>query len=193
MNWGELKALARAYVHRSDLDFDALQNLACSNISISLIVQENEVTGNVTLSGPDGNGIYSASLPSDYALMRSVVQSGITLNPVDITTLVGRVGSRYAVSGLKIHTASGNDCSLVYTARVEPFVSDDEADILLTRYPDVFLYALLKHAAAVMQDPEINQEFYEQQFRGAVTTANALYWDAAIGPGAMMRPMGGII
>src|SRR4030095_2140234 len=115
MTWGELKTLAQTYVHRSDLDFDALQPLAWSNISISLAVQENEATGNVTLSGPDSNSLYSAQLPPDYALIRSVRQTGLNLNPVDIKMLMERSGSRYAISGMKLFAAGAGDCSLVYS------------------------------------------------------------------------------
>src|SRR5262245_22486773 len=179
MNWGEAKSLARTYVHRSDLDFDALQPLVCSNISISLTVQENEVTGNVTLSGPDANGCYSGALPADYALMRAVSQSGRTLNPVDIKMLIERGGMRYAVSGAKFYTISAADCLLNYTAKCLPVSGDGNTNIILSNYPDIYLYGLLKHAAALIQDPDINADFYEQQFLGAVKTANSIYVDAA--------------
>jgi hypothetical protein len=193
MNWGSLKQLARTYVHRSDLDFDALQPLAWSNISIALVVPENEAMSVVTLSGPDDKTLFSGALPVDYALMRAVSQTGRTLNPVDIKMLIERGGSRYAVSGLKIFSISAGDCSLVYSQRLQPVLDDESSNIILDHYPDICLYGLLKHAAAIVQDPEVNAEFYEQQFLGAVKTANSIYIDAAFGPGTAATPMGGMM
>jgi hypothetical protein len=175
MNWGSLKQLARTYVHRSDLDFDALQPLAWSNISIALVVPENEAMSVVTLSGPDDKTLFSGALPVDYALMRAVSQTGRTLNPVDIKMLIERGGS------------------LVYSQRLQPVLDDESSNIILDHYPDICLYGLLKHAAAIVQDPEVNAEFYEQQFLGAVKTANSIYIDAAFGPGTAATPMGGMM
>jgi hypothetical protein len=101
-------------------------------------------------------------------------------------------GKIYAVSGMALFTTNAGACTLVYTARTVPLVGDSATSVLLDRYPDVWLYGLLKHAAAVIQDPEVNQEFYEQQFLGAIKTANSLYVDAAFGPGTLARPMGGV-
>lgn len=193
MNWGELKALATTYVHRSDLDWDALQGLVCSNISTSLIVQENEAQAALVLSGPDAESLWSSTLPEDVMLVRSVFQTGLELKPVDIGTLLSRGGSHYAVSGGVLFTPGAADVSLVYSQRVLPYADDSAGGTLLDHYPDVFLYGLLKHAAALIQDPEINAEFYEAQFLGAVKTANSLYIDAAFGPGTIARPMGGIV
>jgi hypothetical protein len=192
MNWGSLKSLARVYVHRSDLDFDQLQPLVFSNVSIALCVQENEATGTVSLSGPDSNGLFSGALPVDYALMRSVTQTGLDLNPVDMKSLIARGGSRYAISAMKLYTTAAGDCSLTYTLSLQPLV-DAASNAVLDRYPDICLYALLKHCAAIMQDPEVNSEFYEQQFLGAVKTANSVYIDAAYGPGMMATPMGRMV
>lgn len=193
MNWGQLKALATTYVHRSDLDWDALQNLVVSNVSIALIVQENEATADLALTGPDANSLWSSNLPADYALMRSVSQMGRRLKPVDIGTLVHARGSRYAVSGSDLFTSDAAGVSVVYGARVLPYADDSSTGILLDHYPDVFLYCLLKHAAALIQDPEVNAEFYEAQFLSAVKTANSLYIDAAFGPGTIATPMGGLV
>jgi hypothetical protein len=193
MNWGELKSLARVYAHRSDLDFNALQPLVASNISISLTVQENEATANVTPAGPNGNGLFSCALPPDYALMRSVVQTGTTLNPVDIKTLVERNGSRYAISGGQIYVIAAAGLALCYTARCPLLAADTDTNIILGHYPDIYLYGLMKHVAAIVQDPEVNSEFYEQQFLGAVKTANSVYIDAAYGPGMMATPIGGMV
>jgi hypothetical protein len=74
---------------------------------------------------------------------------------------------------------------------LEAITADADSNIVLEHYPDVCLYALLKHAAALIQDPEINQDFYEAQFLGAVKTANSLYADAAFGPGTIATPTGG--
>jgi hypothetical protein len=93
---------------------------------------------------------------------------------------------------MKLFTPAAGDCSLVYSRRLLPLAADADSNIVLDHYPDVGLYALLKHAAAVIQDPEINQEFYEAQFLGAVKTANSLYADAAFGPGTAAMPMGGM-
>ena len=193
MTWGELKALATTFVHRSDLNFDALQPLACVDISISLVVQENESFATLAPVGPDANSLYQAPLPASYALMRSVRQSGATLNPVDIKTLIERGGSHYSVSGGQLWVTNGASLSIVYSERVLPTSTDAGTNDVLDRYPSVYLYAVLKHAAVVMQDPDMNSEFYEKQFLGAVSTANAIYLDAAFGPGMMAHPMGAVV
>jgi hypothetical protein len=164
-----------------------------SNISVALAVQENEAVAALTTTGPNGNGLYAAALPVDYGLMRSVALGAAEFNPVDVKTLIARGGAHYAVSGMQFFAGVTGVFSLVYSARVAAFSSDADQSVLLDRYPDVWLYGLLKHAAAVMQDPEVSQAFYEQQFMDAVRTANGLYVDAAFGPGTMARPMGGLV
>lgn len=192
MDWGDLRDLATGFVHRKDIPWDKLQPLACADMSITLIVQENEASVILTLSGPDNKSLYSTALPTDYARIRSVWQGGI-LNPVDIKTLQEFGGRNYAISGNKIFTPKAAAVDVVYSAQLEPLANDTDSSAILLSYPNVYLYALLKQAAIWMQDVEINDGFFEKQFLGACQTANSNYLDAAFGPGLVAQPMGGRI
>ena len=192
MNRGELRSTASKFVHRKDIPWDDIDPLACADMNVTLIVQENEASASVPLSLPLGNALYWASLPADYCRMRSVWLNGI-IEPVDIKTLQEFGGSKYAISGGRIYTYGGGAVDLVYSARIEPLTSDIATNAVSENFPNVYLYALLKHAAIFMQDAELNGEFFEQQFLNAATTANSDYANATFGPGMAAIPMGGLV
>lgn len=190
MTWAEIRSTASKFVHRQDIPWPELQPLTCADISIALAVQENEATAIIPLSGPDGKFLYSGALPADYAAMRSVTLGTRTIDPVDIKTLGELAGNWYAISGGMIYAQAAGDCGIVYSQRVEPLASDSDSNVILDRYPNIYLYGLLKHAAIYCQDEEINTAFFERQFLSAIQTANSAYVDATFGPG-MMQVAGG--
>src|SRR5262245_29200491 len=136
--WGQLKSLATTFVHRSDIDWNALEPLCCADISLALTIQENEAAATVVLSGPDTNNLWSGPLPADYAAIRAVRQSGVTLNQQDIKTFAEWGGWNYAISNSALWTTSGADCSIVYTARTMPIGADAGTSDVLDRYPNVY-------------------------------------------------------
>ena len=194
MNWGDLKLLATSFLHRSDIDFDALSPLARDDINLTLVVQENEATASMTLA-QGARQLFFAPLPQDYATMRSAMINGVICEPRDIKTLNERGYSGrnwYSVTGMNIYAPLSGQAEIVYTARLTPFASDAATDQVLLRYSQVWLYALLKHAAILSQDFDARDQ-YEKQFLDICGTANAVYQNMAFGPGMAAIPVGGPI
>jgi hypothetical protein len=190
VNWAECKSLAEGFLHRSDLALDSLQPLAVADCNIALLIQENEGGGSITLAEA-GDGLWFAPLPADYSAMRAVDVGGVMCDPVPYRTLRQSGAGRrwYAVSGMSLYAARSGVADILYSKRVLP-ASDGGTNPILDRYPQVYLYALLKHAAVVVQDFEAAQVF-ERQFVEHVGAANALYHDAAFGPGMAVSAIPG--
>ena len=191
-DWGVLKQLAANFVHRSDIDFDLLQPLACDDINLALAVQENESTASMTLAQGIRQLCFSI-LPADYVAMRQVSIEGNICDPRDVKTVhekgySGRLW--YYVSDMNIYAPLLGQCDITYTSRVMPASGDGSSNFVLERYSPIYLYAVLKHAAVLMQDYDA-QERYEKQFLDGCATANAAYQNAAFGPGMAALPVGG--
>jgi hypothetical protein len=114
---------------------------------------------------------------------------GVTCDPVDIKTLMERGGGRawYAISGMSIYARRSGQVDLLYTKRLQA-----GENAVLERYPSVYLYALLKHAAVYVQDYDAQKQ-YQEQFEQQCSIANGVYQNAAFGPGMMAVPMGGML
>jgi hypothetical protein len=187
MLWSELKAVALGFLHRTDVNLDGLQPLALSDINLMLVVQENEAGASMTLA--QGTDLWFAPLPPDYATMRALDIDGTMCDPVDYKTLkeYGRDRSWYAISGMNVYATRSGQVDLLYTKRLQA-----GENAVLERYPSVYLYALLKHAAVYVQDYDAQKQ-YQDQFEQQCSIANGVYQNAAFGPGMMAVPIGGML
>jgi hypothetical protein len=193
MLWSECKTLAQGFLHRTDIDLDSLQPLALADINVALVVQENESGLSATLAD-EGNGLFFAPLPADYATIRAVDIGGVICDPVDYKTLRqhGAGRSWYAISGMELHSKKSGQLEMLYTTRTLP-AGDGDTNVVLDRYPQAMLYGVLKHAAIIIQDYDAGQVF-DRQFMAAIADANAVYMDAAFGPGMAVQAVpGGMI
>jgi hypothetical protein len=191
MLWSECKAVAQGFLHRTDINLDGLQPLALSDINLMLVVTENEAGASMTLA--QGTDLWFAPLPPDYATMRALDIDGTMCDPVDYKTLKehGRDRSWYAISGMNVYATRSGQVDVLYTKRLLP-AADGATNAVLDRYPSVYLYALLKHAAVYVQDYDAQKQ-YQDQFEQQCSIANSVYQNAAFGPGMMAVPMGGML
>lgn len=188
MDWTATKASAAKFIHRSDIDWDALQPLALDDVDQVLSVQENEGAASLPLVASALANIFAADLPPDFARARSVFDdAGVELTLTDINGLIARPGATrfVAVSGGKLYgyiTAA----AMVYTRRTPLLAAGSDHNYLSDRYSPVLLYALLKHACHMTQDFEA-RDAHQNAFDYAAGMANSNYALATLGPGAEVR------
>lgn len=188
MNWQQIKLMAGQFVHRSDIDWDALQPLALDDINQTLSVQENESVVSLALVAAALANAYSSALPAGYARARAAFDaSGVEMTLTDINGLVGRPGSaKYcAVSGGKLF-AYVTAATLIYSVRAPLLVGDADHNWLSDNYSPVLLYGLLYHAAHRVQDFEARDQ-HKGAFDYAAGMANANYSMATLAAGAESR------
>ena len=176
MNWGQLKTMAQNYTHRADIDLNAVQIPACDRLTQRLDVQDNEAVGAATLSAAaDLLGLFEAPLPADYGRMKTVMVAGVSYAPTSLLLLAQGLssGNQYAVSGNLIYANSSGAAVYAYGKQIQPIASDTATSVILTRYPRVYLYAVVIEALIQIQDFD-GASGYAQAFDGAVDDANAL-------------------
>lgn len=188
MNWGDVKALAAKFVHRRDIDWQALQPLALDDINQNLFVQENEGAASVALSASSFSGLYAGPLPADFARPRAVFFGTRELEATDIQGLLAR-GSMtgfYAVSGKQLYAATIGPLSLVYSTRAAALSADGDESDLSNLYSPVLLYGLLKQAEMLIEDFDALDRV-QGAFNDAIGIANANYAMATLTSGAATR------
>jgi hypothetical protein len=189
MNWGQVKALATSSVHRKDISFDDLQQLALDDINLNLTVQENEAIAPLTLVASPVANLCSTVLPADFARPRGVFASSQEYIATDIQGLIARGAansSYFAISGKSLYTGAAGDFTLVYSTRYLPLTSDSAESDLTDIYSQVLLYALMKHAAHRIQDFDAEKD-HQAEFDYQVGIANSNYALATLTAGAEVR------
>lgn len=176
MNWGQLKVMAQSYTHRSDIDLNAAQIPACDRMTQRLDVQDNEAVTSATLgAAADLFGLYEAPLATDYGRMKTVMIAGVNQAPTSLLLLTQGLGSdsQYAISGNVLYANSTGTVVYAYGKQILPIGSDTATSTLLTRFPRVYLYAVVIEALIQVQDFD-GASAYTSAFEGAVDDANAL-------------------
>jgi len=187
MNWGDLKKLAISYTHRPSIDYDACQTPACDRLTQLLDTQDNETIGSGAMTTtPDQNNLFSFALPIDYGRMKTVLINGVRFAAVPLLTLIDDQSSAlYAVSGSTIYAAASGTIAFAYGRQIDPIVGDSGTSVILSRYPRVYLYAVVIEAYIQVQDFDAAQG-YQAAFDAAVDDVNGLQafarYDAAARP-----------
>lgn len=156
MNWGELKAQATATVHRSDIDWAGIQQLAAAEIGRELDVIDNENMTPLTVTQDVGTTLWSAPLPADFQRVKALIGGGRS-QPWAATDLQGLLMRSdrpgwFAVSGDKIWLGSTGPVVLIYGQLLKIMTADADTNIIATKYPNVYLHALAKWAYERIQD-----------------------------------------
>lgn len=196
MNWASLKTLAATFVHRKDIDWNALQPLCADEINLALWVQENEGATSVTLAPAAVAGFSIAPLPLDFCRPRAVFAGAHELQPIDIQAMLGAFDPSgfYAISGNQLWASTTSVISLIYSKRLA-LLGDAESNVVLDRYSGIYLYGVLKHAAHRIQDFDAEQS-HQAAFDASIATANAGFDEARMSAGMQGRsgyaPAGGV-
>ena len=154
MDWASTKAMASGFVHRGDIDWSQMQQLALDDINMRLVVRENEGVATINLVASTVSGFNSGPLPANFARPRSALNAaGDVMVSTDIQGLMQRRGSQkyFAVSGDQVF-AAGSSMTLIYSTRIAPLAADADHNALSDKYSPVLLEGLLKYATLKIQD-----------------------------------------
>lgn len=156
--YGGLKDGIASWMHRTDLtaripDFIAL---AEADIGRDVRVQAMETLATGTLTGE------ALDFPDRLLEVRRLGHKTNVCDfrePVRYQELKDAKSSAnvYTVIGQKLYILQGTNgdaYSLLYVAGFAPLVNDNDTNWLLTNFPDVYLFAALKHACTWTQDDQ---------------------------------------
>lgn len=191
-NYGELKTEVEDYTHRTDLTakIPLFIQLAESRINSDLEDYAMEKRADLVVSER------LTDLPADMRKILNIEvpisggrQALMPLSQVQMDTLYSFITSgtpkNYALFGdqIEIQPTPGEETTfdLLYQYRLAGFSADEETNNILTKYPNIYLYAaLLEYALYVQADERlpafkdaygaevarINDEAYERQMSG---------------------------
>lgn len=177
MNYGELKTLAAAYMHRSDLDFEDFIEQAEQRIGRDVRTIENRIVTTGTATAGE------LALPTRFVEMRVLSQGSGSLlrilrgiSPDDERAYSsGSKAMAYYISD-KIYTLPATDetFTIDYYEYPESLAGqvDGTTRPLLDRYSELYLYALLQEANTYEQDFE-QAAIWDQKYTEVMIRANA--------------------
>lgn len=182
-NFGALKAAVASAVARSDVPA-YVYDLAANEIAQRFRLPEQEATATLSVSGE------TVALPANFMAVRSLWVEATPRTPLDpidgfsAANLDGDGSPRaYSVEGDNLRLwptpDGGYTLTLRYYSRPAAFVADTDTSALLTRYPGLWLYCALKHAAVWAQDAEMMQAYssaYELEAQRVQRHARAALW-----------------
>lgn len=167
--FSELKTAIATWAHRDDLtlvipDFIALTEADMAN---RLKLVELETNGTVTMTAGSG------TLPTGFLALRSISMDGEPqlryLSPSRLNDFLDANesgdGIYYTIIGTTIKTAPATTGTLdvVYSTKITSLSDGSPTNVILTNYPDVYLYGGLFHADIhIGRDATANKTLYEQ-------------------------------
>lgn len=176
MNYGQIKNLAKFYIHRTDLDayWDTFFGQARELISTSarlLVMEKREIVTPI-------DQVYT--LPIDFLEMRSVLApSSRGMAPLQYLDRAsfenyGRgttSGYQYTIQGRDLMVRRGGDIEISYFARPPELVDDSDTNDVLTNFPNLYLFSALIYGNLALQDIE-TQQIASEQFKAELSLAN---------------------
>lgn len=165
------------WLHRDDLDdrMPEFVQLTESALQVRCKILDFETSATVTVTSGTG------TLPTDWVGARSLYWSGdlakpltyITPDRFDALRNDNATPSFYTITGtsLKVAPSASGDLVATYLARFTPISASNETNVLITRFPDVYLWGVMTHASLYLQDDAAYQK-YGQLFSGAIDRIN---------------------
>jgi len=186
MDFSQLKANVESAMGRNDVP-DYVYGLATSAINRDLRLLDMEAQTTLTATGAGvaltltatGAGV---ALPADFGSVRSIYTfHGGTRVPLgaitdQMTSIDAQSGAPrfYAIQGSSLKLSPEPDgeyaIELNYFANLPDLIADDATNVVLQRYPDIYLYAALSHAAIWAKD-EASERSYGAAYVGGVQQA----------------------
>jgi hypothetical protein len=165
----ELKTAVDSFLHRTDLQnyYTTFIDLTEADIrsDIKTRAQETQATGTVSsgaIAHPSGLISVNRLVVDDYVLNYVTQAQFAERERLDSDDTV------YTSIGTNFYVLTGTDYVLDYVAKFTGLSADSDTNWLLTNYPDVYLYGMLKHAAIWMQDDQATVKFAEM-YKGSVS------------------------
>jgi len=156
-DYASLLVDAGEYSGRNDVAhlFPRFIGLAELKLNRGLRVADMEVTDTVTLTSGAG------PLPADFLEAREVLNSnGIPIRAVALQQLTssymnrGGVPAGYAIIGstINVRPVADGDITMTYYGKIPPLMRSNPTNWLLSKAPDVYLYALVNEIAIWAKD-----------------------------------------
>lgn len=196
MNWGQLKTQVQATTHRKDLDLAGIQEFAAAEIGMDLDVIDNEGMSPLTITAEIGTPLWSAPLPADFQRVKAVIGGGQSTpwQALDLQALFGLTQSSragyFAISGNKIYLGGPGPAVLIYGQTLGQLVDDAETNVILTKYPNVYLHCMVKWSYQRIEDADM-YGLAAGEYTMAVAAANADKAFATRTAGAPAQIVGG--
>jgi hypothetical protein len=178
MNYGDLKSLVVWYIHRTDLDPYMNSYFSQANELISKNARLLSMETRLAISLDSEN---RATLPADFIEFRSVLQAvgggktPLTYYPRGRFEEMKRAYTSqfygYTVDAGEIEAAKAGEIDSVYYARPALLTGDLETNAVLTAYPNLYVFGMLKYANMSIQDTE-TEASVERQFMAEIESAN---------------------
>mgnify|MGYP006267571547 CR=1 FL=1 len=194
-NYSDLQTSVSNWSKRSDLT---------SLFADFVVLAEEEINGQLDIRLQDTYitpstvaGTETVSVPNDIINTRSLVVSSVTPNVAleyrtpdqlhkDWPYGTQSIPRAYSVIGSLFYLAPIPDAvytlELYYKSRVPALTSTNTTNYLLTNYPNIYLFGVLKKLSEYIRDKE-GFALYSDKFKAAIDAANAIDWYA----GSMMR------
>lgn len=177
MNFGTLKVNVQSAMGRSDVP-DYVYDLMTADINSELNVVEMQAETTLTASGE------SVDLPSDFGRVESLyIDAGGDRTPLEPSTERAQAWRHdnqgrpyyYAIHDgeMTLMPVPDGDYTLTlrYFRELPVFSADSQTETAMTRFPSVFLYSALTHAAVWDQDTE-KASTYNSAYVAALSKAN---------------------
>lgn len=172
MIWSQMKTVAASYIHRKDLTFDDYQAGAIADMAGKLDVFDNEVAVSMTAALDGVTQLNTVALPLDFGRAKALRLNNVAQKSAPLQAVFdSSTGDLFAISGQSIYLSGAGTVLLFYGARW-PALTDTQTNVILTKYPNIYLSALLVQAATFIQDFDA-LNIYTQQLTDAIETANA--------------------
>lgn len=145
---------------RDDLHGDIPDFIAMAEADFNSKIRVRAMEASDTITLTDGAG----SLPSDYLAWRRVYANAspvVRLDPIEPSWAIENFPDTAAgtplyfyISGSSIYTkpVSSSDLIMVYYQKIPALADNQGGNWLLTRAPNLYLYASLLHAAPMLDD-----------------------------------------
>jgi len=185
-NYTDLQAEVANWMHRSNLEGDIPNFIALAEARIRAVLQAQlqDVIGTIATV----NGQNYATLPSDLLRVHSLSIANtapsldyVTPDQLSATYYEGDVGipQKYTTVGDIIYFGPTPDrvytINCVFQAAVPSLTDLVPTNTLLTKWPNVYLWASLTEAAKFCRDRE-TQAGFDADFREAMGTVNMIEW-----------------
>jgi hypothetical protein len=173
-DYGTLKIVVEAYTHRNDQTDNIPQFIQSAESRINSDLDDEAMESRASYTIPAGERF--VTLPSDMRKLMNVqiaVSGGVKpLLPLSLlqmdalhSNLIAGVPDHYAITGdqMEVRDIVGEDTDMeiYYQYRLEGFSDDEDTNGILTKYPNIYLYASLIEYLIFVQGEERMPVFTE--------------------------------
>lgn len=196
IDYAWLLEYAKDWSHRSDMEarLPMFITLAEQRIKTLLLDRLQDTVAELSVTA----GVAFTLLPTDLLHVRAVSIPDVapSLDYITPEAMSDRAGCSpgtprlYSIVGDRLYVSPTPDAayslSLTYTAAFPALTVDAPYNVLIGRWPDVYLWGVMREVAKYCRDAEM-AGVYEADFQAAISAANLQSWQT---PGSMQVRVG---